>query len=50
MFYKFFDRMTYGSSIKNKNILKKGLTEELYKPIIRKFKKKKVLLPFIDKI
>ena len=40
MVYKFFDRMTYGSSIKNKNILKKGLTEELYKPIIRKFKKK----------
>ena len=41
MVYKFFERMTYGSSIKNKNILKKGLTEELYKPIIRKFKEKK---------
>ena len=40
MVYKFFDRMIYSSGIKNENILKKRLTEELYKPIIRKFKKK----------
>ena len=41
MVYKFFDRMTYGSGIKNDIILNKGWTEELYKPTIRKFKKKK---------
>ena len=50
MFYKFFDKETSGSSIKNENILKKELTEELLKPIIRKFKKRNVYLPFIDNI
>ena len=49
MVYEFFDRMTYDSGIKNEIILNKGLTEELYKPTIRKFRKKKVLLPFINK-
>ena len=50
MFYKFFDKETSGSSIKNENILKKELTEELLKSIIRKFKKRNVYLPFIDNI
>ena len=50
MFYKFFAKETSGSSIKNENILKKELTEELLKPIIRKFKKRNVYLPFIDNI
>ena len=50
MFYKFFDKETSGSSIKNENILKKESTEELLKPIIRKFKKRNVYLPFIDNI
>ena len=50
MFYKFFDKETSGSSIKNENILKNELTEELLKPIISKFKKRNVYLPFIDNI
>ena len=43
MVYKFFDRMNYGSGLKNEIILNRWLTEELYKAIIRKFKKKKYL-------
>ena len=39
-----------GSGIKNKNILNKEVAEELHKPIIRKFKKRKVHSPFIDNI
>ena len=35
--YKFFDKKTSGSGIKNKNISSKELPEELHKPIIRKF-------------
>ena len=38
------------SGIKNESISNKDLTEELRKPIIRKFKKKKVHSPFIDNI
>ena len=47
---KFFDKRTSGSGIKNKNISNKELTEELHKPIIRKFKKIKVQSPFIDHV
>ena len=36
------------SDVKNKNILNKELAEELNKPIIRKFKKRKVHSTFID--
>ena len=43
MVYKFFDKKTSGSGIKNENISNKQLAEELHKPIIRKFKKRKVL-------
>ena len=44
--YKFFYKKTSGSGIKNENISNK----ELHKPIIRKFKKRKVHSPFIDNI
>ena len=50
MVYKFFDIETFGSSIKNENISNKELAEELHKPVIRKFKKRKAHLPFVDNI
>ena len=50
MLYKFFDKKTFGNGIKNKNISKKELAEELHKPIITQFKKRKVQSPFIDNI
>ena len=34
MVYKFFDKETSGSGIKNENISDKELAEELHKPII----------------
>ena len=37
-------------SFKNENILNKELAEELQKPIIRKFKKRKVQSSFIENI
>ena len=49
MVYKFFDKKTSGSGIKNENISNKELVEKLHKPIIRKFNKRKVQ-SFIDKI
>ena len=48
MVYKFFDKKTSGSGIKN--IPSKELVEELHNTIIRKFNKIKVQLPFIDNI
>ena len=50
MVYKVFDKKTSGSSIKNENISTKELAEELHKPNIRKFNKRKVHSPFIDNI
>ena len=50
MVYKFLDKITSGSGIKNKIISNKELPEELHKPIIRKFKKRKVHSSFIDNI
>ena len=50
MAYKFFDKKTSGGTLKNKNISNQELAEELQKPIIRKFQKRKVHLPFIDNI
>ena len=50
MVYKFLDKSTSGSGIKNKIISNKELPEELHKPIIRKFKKRKVHSSFIDNI
>ena len=48
--YRSFDKKASGSGIKNQNMLNKELTEELYKPIIRKFEKTNVHSPFIDNI
>ena len=48
MVYKFFDKTSSGSGITNK--LNYQLTDELHKPIIRKFKKRKVLSSFRDNI
>ena len=52
MVYKCFDKKPSGSgrSIKYENISNKEFTEELRKPIIRKFEKRKVHSPFIDNI
>ena len=58
MVYKYFDKKSAlladksasGSAIKNENILNKELTEKLHKPIIRKFKKRKIHSSFIDNI
>ena len=50
MIHKFFDRKTSGSGIKNENISDQQLAEELHKPIIRKFKKRKVHSTFMDNI
>ena len=37
MVYKFFDKKTSGSGIKNENMSNQELVKELHKPIIRKF-------------
>ena len=50
MVYKFFDKKTSGSGIKNENMSNKELAKELHKPIIRKSNKRKVQSPFIDNI
>ena len=57
MFYKFFDKKTKGSGVTlaNKSAIKsipqnEQLAEELHKPIIRKFKKRKVYSAFKDNI
>ena len=44
MVYKFFYKQT-SSVIKNENISNKGLAEELHKPVIRNFNKRKVHSP-----
>ena len=48
--YKCFHKKTSGSGIKNENISNKELAEELHKPIIRNFNKRKLHSPFIDNI
>ena len=50
MVYKFFDKKTCGSGIKYEIISNKELVEELHKPTIRKFRKRKVQSTFIDNI
>ena len=51
MVYKFFDKKLKGSGVAN-NLIKQNLqlAEELHKPIIRKFKKRKVYSGFKDNI
>ena len=56
MIYKFFDQKSAfladecasGGAIKNENVSNIELTEELHKPIIKKFKERKVQSPFVD--
>ena len=48
--YKFFVKKATSGAIKNEIISNKELAEELHKPIIRKFKKRKVHSSFIDNI
>ena len=50
MVYRFFDQKTKGSGIKNEIKQNQQLAEELHKPIIRKFKKRKVYSAFKDDI
>ena len=40
--------LEYKSAVKNENMSNKELSEELHKPIIRKFKEIKVKLPFTE--
>ena len=47
MVYKFFDKKSSGSGAKSMP-QNQQLVEELHKPIIRKFKKRKVYAPFKD--
>ena len=46
MVYKFFDKKSKGSGIKQYQ----QLAKELHKPIVRKFKKRKVYSSFKDNI
>ena len=50
MVYKFFDKKSSGSGIKNENMLDQQLAEELHKQIIKKFKNIKLQSSFIDNI
>ena len=50
MINKFSNKETSGSGTKNENISNKELAEELHKPIIRIFNKRKVHSPFIGNI
>ena len=46
-----FDKKTSSSGIKNENISVKELSEELHKPVIKKYNnKRKVRSPFIENI
>ena len=47
MVYKCFDKKTSSRTVKNENISNKELAEELNKPILKKFKKRKAQSPFI---
>ena len=48
--YKSFDKRYYSSDVKSEIMERQKLAEELHKPIIRKFKKRKVYSSFIDNI
>ena len=50
MVYKFFDKISEGSAIKNEIKQDQQLANELYKPIIRKLKKRKLYSFFEDNI
>ena len=48
--YKCFAIKTSGGTVKDEVVSNKELTEELHKPIIRKFRKRKAHLSFTDNI
>ena len=48
MVYKCFDKKTSGGAIKNDILSYRELAKQLHKPIISKFKKRKVYSSFID--
>ena len=50
MVYKFFDKKSNGNGIKNEIKENQKLANELHKPIIRKFKKRKVYSSYKDNI
>ena len=50
MVYKIFDKKSKGSGIKNEIKENQQLTNELHKPIIRKFKERKVYSSYKDNI
>ena len=50
MVYNFVDENIDFEGVKNENMSNKELTEELHKPIDRKFNKRKVHASFIDNI
>ena len=50
MVCKFFNKKNSGGTVKNEVISRIELAEELHKPIIRKFEKRKVHSSFIDNI
>ena len=50
MVYKLFDKKTAGGAVKNENMSDQQLAEELHKPIIIKFKKRKLYSSFIDNV
>ena len=47
-FIIFFDKKTSRETVKNEIVSNKELAEELHKPIIKKYEKRKVDSPFID--
>ena len=50
MFYKFFDKKSVGSGINTIKSISSILADELHKPIIKKFEKRKVYSQFKDNI
>ena len=48
--YNFFHKKTSGRAVKKEIISNKELSQELHKPIIRRFKKTKVNWSFLDNI
>ena len=48
--YKSFDKKSSSRGVKSEIIKRQELAEELHKPIIRKFKKRKVYSSFTDNI
>ena len=48
--YKFLDKKSSGSGVKSEIMWNQQLAEELHKPVVRKFKKRKVYSSFKDNI